>query len=298
MRFGVATAIERTTPDELRPLWARLEEVGYDTLTVWDHFEALRADGGCLEAVAMHAALAMSTTTARCGCLVYSVAYRTAPVLAHVAATLDLLSGGRAFLGLGAGWYEQEQVARGYPVEDAGTRSDRLEEATTAITRLLHDDAPVSVDGDHVVLRDATVEPRPVQSRLPVWVGGGGERRTIPMAGRVADGWNVPMATLDDYRRKAALLRRSAEAAGRDPAGVEATVSLGIGFDEAALRERYGARLDAMRPSILSGSTDEVIERVAAYRDAGADTVLLSVRAPFPVEDLERFAAEVVPAFR
>lgn len=154
----------------------------------------------------------------------------------------------------------------------------------------------MTMAGAHVNLGNAVVEPRPVQDHVPVWVGGGGERRTIPTAARLADGWNVPMATLDDFTRKAALLTRHAEAAGRDPADIEATVSLGIGFSEAELRDRYGHRLDAMRPSILSGSTDEVTHRVAAYRDAGADTVLLSVRTPFPHDDLERFALEVIPA--
>lgn len=298
MRFGVATAIERTTPDELRDLWARLEAAGYDTLAVWDHFDALRDDGGCLDAVAMHAALAVATSTVRCACLVYSVAYRSVAVLAHAAATVDLLSAGRALVGLGAGWYAPEHEAWGVPFDDPATRSDRLAETTTALRRLLHDTAPVTVTGDHVRLQDAVLAPRPVQASLPVWVGGGGERRTLPLAGRVADGWNVPMATLDDFRRKAAIVARAAEAAGRDPAAVERTVSLGIGFDEEQLRHRHGQRLSAMRPALLTGSTDQVIETVAAYRDAGADTVLLSVRAPFPVEDLERFAAEVVPALR
>lgn len=244
----------------------------------------------------MHAALAMSTSRVRCGCLVYSVTYRPAPVLAHAAATIDLLSGGRAFLGLGAGWYEPEHVARGLPFDDPATRSDRLEEAAGAVTRLLHGASPVSTTGRHVVLHEATVEPPPLQDRLPVWIGGGGERRTIPMAGRLADGWNVPMASLPDFRRKVALLRRSAEEADRDRGAVEATVSLGLGFSEAELGTRSGSRLDAMRPGILSGSADEVIERVAAYGAAGADTVLLSVRSPFPREDLQRFASEVIPA--
>jgi alkanesulfonate monooxygenase SsuD/methylene tetrahydromethanopterin reductase-like flavin-dependent oxidoreductase (luciferase family) len=168
MRFGVATAIERTTPAELRSLWQRLEQAGYDTLAVWDHFEALRRDGGCLEAVAMHAALAMSTTRVRCGCLVYAAAYRPAAVLAHVAATIDLLSDGRAFIGLGAGWYKPEHVARGLPFDDPATRSDRLEEVTDAVSRLLHSRAPVTMAGHHVELLDAIVEPRPAQAHVPV----------------------------------------------------------------------------------------------------------------------------------
>ncbi len=295
MHVGIQTALQNTTPAEVRGVWRAAEHAGFDWISVWDHFLAVGGGTSNLEAVAMHTALALDTERVRCGGLVYCVGYRDVAVLANAIATIDHLSGGRATLGLGAGYMAHEYSMWGYPFPAARDRLDRLAETVEALRALFAGDT-VTLDGTHVQLHDAICDPRPIQPRLPIWIGGGGEQRTIPMAARLADGWNVPMATLEDFTRKASILHDAAVAADRDPADIECTVGLGLCWDADRLHERFGERAEAMRPSILSGSTDEVLTRVAAYRDAGADRILLSLRAPFEVEELERFAEEIMPA--
>lgn len=295
MRFGVQTALSNTDVDEVRALWRRVEAAGFEWISVWDHFHAVGGGTSNLEAVAMHTALALDTTSVRCGALVYAAGYRSTAVLANATATIDRLSGGRVTLGLGAGYLEAEHTAWGLPFEPPRDRLDRLEETVGAL-RTLFGGSAATVDGRFVRLRDAVCDPPPLQSRLPIWIGGGGERRTIPMAGRIADGWNVPMATVEDYARKVRVLDRAAEEAGRPADAIERSVGVGLCWDPDRLVERFGERAEILRPSILTGSTQEVVDRVAAYREAGADWLFVSVRSPFDVDELDRFAADVIPA--
>lgn len=295
MRFGVQTALQNTTPAAVRALWRRIEAAGFEWISVWDHFIGIGGGTDNLEAVAMHAALAVDTDRVRCGGLVYSVGYRDVAVLANAAATLDQLSGGRVTLGLGAGYLASEYAMWGLDFPGPRDRLDRLEETVLAMRRLFAGER-VTVRGTHVRLDDAVCDPPPAQPRLPIWIGGGGERRTIPMAARLADGWNVPMATLDDFHRKISVLRTEAERCQRDPASIETSVGLGLCWDPALIPERFGERAEALRPTILSGSTAEVVDRVGAYRDAGADWLFVSIRSPFDPDELERFAQEVIPA--
>lgn len=290
-RYGVNTPLQDVTTDELLAAWRRIDALGFGWISVWDHLQAL-SGGPNLEAVSMHAALALVTERARVGCLVYSASYRSPGVLAKAVATIDHLSGGRAVMGLGAGYFAPEHEAFGVELRAPGARVRHLEHVLVAMRGLL-DGATVRCCSETVVLRDARADPPPVQSHLPIWVGGGGERRTLPLAGRLADGWNVPMASVEDYRRKAAIVAAAAEAAGRDPADIERSVNVGLCWDEAHIPERYGARWQALRPAILTGSTQQVVDHVAAYRAAGADTVILSLRAPFDLDEVERFATEV-----
>lgn len=295
MQFGVQTATQNTTPSELLDTWRRLEAAGYDWISIWDHFYAVGGGTSNLEAVSMHTALAMETSRVRCGSLVYSAGYRSLAVLVNAITTIDHLSGGRATLGLGTGYMQHEYDSWGLPFDSVADRLDRLEETIVAARRLL-DGETVTSSGRFVNLDQAVCDPAPVQQHLPIWVGGGGEGRTIPMAARLADGWNVPMATLEDYGRKVQVLDDHLERAGRAHDAIERSVGLGLCFDRDQLAERYGDRAATIAPAVLSGSTEEVIDRVAAYGAAGADWVFVSTRAPFDNEELERFAAEVIPA--
>jgi alkanesulfonate monooxygenase SsuD/methylene tetrahydromethanopterin reductase-like flavin-dependent oxidoreductase (luciferase family) len=264
VRFGVQTALQNTTPGELILLWGRIEAAGYEWISVWDHFHAVGGGTDNLEAVSMHSALALSTERVRCGGLVYSIGYRSVAVLANAIASIDQLSGGRATLGLGTGYLQAEYDAWGLVLPSVRDRLDQLEETVQALRAVL-------------------------SGRVTTC-------RTIPMAGRLADGWNVPMATVADFGRKPAVFDAAAEAAGRDPGRLERSVGVGLCWDPERLVDRFGERAEIMRPAILSGSIDEVTDRVGRYRAAGADWLLLSVRAPFDAEELDRFAEEVVPA--
>ena len=178
--FGVHAGLQNTSMEALRALWRRIESLGFGWISVWDHFYSatLGDDPECLEAVATHAALACDTTRVRCGSLVYSVGYRHPAVLANVICTIDQLSGGRADFGIGAGWSQIEYDAYGIPFPPVGVRMDQLEEAIQCVRALLRQDR-ADFEGHWFHLRDAQCVPKPVQPDLPIWVGGGGEKRTL-----------------------------------------------------------------------------------------------------------------------
>jgi F420-dependent oxidoreductase-like protein len=298
MRFGVHAGLQNTSTDELRNLWHRIESDGFEWISIWDHFYAADATGGavCLEAVATHAALALATERVRCGSLVYSVGYRHPAVLANAMATIDQLSGGRVTLGLGAGWHQGEYDAYGLPFPAAGVRLSQLEESIQCVRGLLTDDV-TNFEGEHFRLHDARCEPKPVQGRLPIWIGGGGEKVTLRIAARHADGWNVPFIPPDDYGRKVGVLEAHCEREGREPTEITRAVNVGLAWREDDLQTQFGAIADFVRPGVLTGTVQEVVDRVGAYGDAGAEWVILAIRAPFDVDGLDRFAAEVLPAF-
>lgn len=132
--FGVHTGLQNTTVEELRSLWRRIEELPFDWISIWDHFYSADFAGAhCLEAVSMHAALALETTRVRVGSLVYCAGYRHPAVLANAIASIDHLSGGRADIGIGAGWAQNEYAAYGIPFPRAGERLDILEESVTCV---------------------------------------------------------------------------------------------------------------------------------------------------------------------
>lgn len=271
--------------DQLTSLWTTADESGFDWISVWDHFVPVTPlpssdpDGGDNhEAVAMHAALALATRNARIGCLVYNVSYRSPAVIAKATATIDHLSRGRAVVGLGAGYLRHEYEKFGIEFPSAADRSTLLARSVREVRRLL----------------DEVVRPAPLQTHLPIFIGGGGERRTIPTTASIADGWNLAMPTLDDFSRKNAALSRHAEAAGRDPSSIERTVSLGLCFDEDDLPRRFGERWETLRPAVLVGSTQQIVDKVAEYRMAGADTIILSLRHPYDTDEIERFSREVM----
>lgn len=306
MRFGVHTGLQNTTTDELRALWRRVETAGFEWISIWDHFYAadatVGADGAtssgavCFEALTAHTALALETRRVRCGSLVYCAAYRHPAVLANAMATIDHLSGGRVTLGLGAGWHQGEFAAYGIPFLAVPERLRMLDESVQCVRLLLTEDS-ADFDGEFFMLRDARCEPKPLQARLPIWIGGGGERVTLRLVARHADGWNVPFITPSAYRHKVEVLDEHCAREGRDPATIERTVNLTLAWTVEELRARFGGMADWIQPSALTGSTDQIVERIGEYADAGAQAVNVALRAPFDVESLDRFAAEVLPAF-
>jgi F420-dependent oxidoreductase-like protein len=291
--FGVHAGLQHISTDELRAYWRRIEDLGFGWISVWDHFYAATGqpdDADCLEGIAMHAALAVETSRVQVGSLVYSVGYRHPAVLAKAITTIDHLSGGRAAMGLGAGWAEVEYKAYGIEFPRTGTRLDQLEEAAACVRGLLHDET-TTFDGRWFTLTEARNEPRPVQAKLPIWIGGGGERRTLRIAAQYADGWNVPLVSPETFAHKRAVLAQHCEDVGRDPAEIACAVNVGLAWTDESLRQQFGHLADFVSPGVLGGSVDQVVDRIGAYVEAGADQVNLSLRAPFDVDDLERFAA-------
>ena len=273
---------------------ARIEDLGFGWISVWDHFYGATGrpdDAACLEAVAMHAALACSTSKVRCGSLVYSIGYRHPAVLAKAITAIDQLSGGRADMGIGAGWALVEYQAYGIPFPDVKTRMDQLEEGIQCLRGLLHDDV-TTFEGKHFTLTEARNEPRPLQDEAADL-----DRRW----GREADAQHrrEVRRRMERAVHRARHLRpqeRRARSALRDgrprpePRSARA-INVGLAFTEESLQTQFGAISDFVRPGVLSGSDEQIIDTIGRYVEAGADQVNLALRAPFDLDSLERFSA-------
>ncbi len=227
----------------------------------------------------------------------YCVGYRHPAVLANAMATVDQLSGGRVTVGLGAGWHQAEYAAYNIPFPPAPVRLRQVAEAIQCI-RALFTEEVANFEGEFFQLRDARCDPKPVQQRLPLWLGGGGEKVTLKLVARYADGWNVPFVVPEVYAHKVQVLHDHCAAVGRDPAEIECTVNLALAWKDEDLEAQFGGIAEAVRPNVLIGSTQEVIDRIGEYADAGCVQVNLALRAPFDPDGLDRFGAEVLPAFR
>lgn len=205
--------------------------------------------GPCFEGWSLLAGLATMTERLRLGLMVTAVPYRPVGLLARIVGTVDTMSGGRVDLGLGAGNSPDEAAAFGIDIGSPGRRLDRLSEACVALRLLLRTTDPVDFHGEHVTLRGARCDPGPVQAHVPFFVGGKGERRTLPLVARLADGWNYSNGTPEEFGQKLEVLRALSSAAGRHPddvlPSVQIRVSSGGEAEAAELAERYiaaGAR--------------------------------------------------------
>ena len=290
--FGVHVGLQHTTTDDLRGAWRTIEDLGFDWISVWDHFYGATGrpdDAACLEAVALHAALACTTSRVTVGSLVYSIGYRHPAVLAKAITAIDLLSGGRAAMGIGAGWAEVEYNAYGIPFPEIKVRMDQLEEGIQCLRGLLHDEV-TDFEGTYFNLQQARNEPRPAQRKLPIWIGGGGEKRTLRMAAQYADGWNVPFIAPDQFAHKCQVLNEHCDRVGRNPSEITRAINVGLAFTEESLVQQFGKIADFVRPGVLSGSDEQMLDRIGRYVEAGADQVNIALRAPFDLESLARFA--------
>lgn len=279
---------------ELRDLWRRIEAAGYDWISVWDHFYAadLTGDPTCLEAVAAHAALAAETSRVTVGCLVYCAGYRHPAVLAKAITTIDHISNGRAAMGIGAGWSQVEYDAYGMAFPSAKVRLEMMDEAAACLKGMLRDDK-TTFKGEHFQLTDAQNVPRPINPNLPLWIGGGGEKRTLRSVAKYADGWNVPFISPEQFTAKRAVLAQHCDDVGRDPSEIMCAANVGFSSNEEDFEKQFGRLRMGVRPGVMMGSDQEVIDTIGLYVEAGADQINIAVRAPWDPEALERFASLV-----
>jgi F420-dependent oxidoreductase-like protein len=229
VKYALKTTPERTTWNATLEMWRAADDIDlYESAWNYDHFEPIYGERSepCLEGWTMLAALAQATTRIRLGCLVTGVLYRHPAVLANMAATVDIISGGRLELGLGSGWMERECEAYGIRLGTVTERLDRFDEACQVIRGLLHNDV-FSFAGDWYTLTDAVCEPKPVQQpHPPICIGGAGEKRVLRSVARYADHWNFPGGTAADFARKRQVLAQHCADEGRDPAEVRSSVHL------------------------------------------------------------------------
>ena len=297
MRFGAAFWVQRTDWPSLREAALRAEAAGFDDLWIDDHLLSDEADwpDPKLEGWTTLAALAAVTERARLGLMVGANTLRNPGLVAKMATTVDHVSGGRAILGIGAGWFEREHAAFGFDFGAGfGERLDRLVEAVPLIRRLL-DGEEVTHQGRFYRFDRAVCAPRPIQARLPILIGGSGPRKTIPLVARSADMWNA-YGTPDEVAAASALLRAACGVAGRDDRDVERTVNLNavIRDDRAAAEAAWEgwrsvhlphgneARLGA------GGSVADVAATLRAYRDVGFAHAVLIFRSPWDLATIER----------
>lgn len=281
---------------EVLELATRAEAAGFDGVYFADHFlPSMVAQGTpTLECWSVLAALAARVPRIALGPLVCGVTYRNPYVLAKMAATVDHVSGGRLVLGIGAAWQENEHVAYGVPFPPIAERLALLDEACVAL-RSLFDDESTTVVGPHVSICGAVLEPKPVQKRLPLLVGGGGERVTLRIAARHADVWNCWGAP-ETMRHKNAVLDRHCAAIGRDPRSIlrsaAAFFHLTNDRDEAA-RLRAAGQMPR-----IAGDAGELRAAIDAYAEAGVGEIVVPDfawgRGETRRAALERFGADIV----
>lgn len=224
MRFAISTSPQRTTWQWLREVWKRADDLElFESGWTFDHFYPLFGDSteDCLEGWISLTALLHETQRLRGGVLVTGMIYRHPAVLANMAATLDVTSGGRLELGVGAGWNEEECTAYGIDLGTMDERFERFEEGVEVLHLLLTRDR-ADFEGRWYRLTDAMNNPKPVQDPLPICIGGSGLRRTIPAAARWAQHWNYgsPTMNVEDFTMRHRVFVDACEAVGRDPGDI------------------------------------------------------------------------------
>lgn len=251
------------------------EAAGFDLVTVMDHLYQIQGVGPVtdpmLEAWSTLAALARETSKVRLGTLVTGVTYRNPALLAKQVTTLDVLSGGRAVLGLGAAWNEEEHLGYGFDFPPVRERMDRLDEALTIIRSMFTEDRP-SFQGQHYRIEQALNVPRPIQPGGPrVLVGGGGEQRTLRIAARHADMTHWFPLGLETLQRKNEILERYCEEIGRDPSTIERTMAspVVVTLDEAEGQAIIERMPPERRAHVAVGLPEQMAEALRPYLDAG-----------------------------
>ena len=277
------------------------EESGFDSVWVMDHFWQLPPLGGptqpMLEGYTLLGGLAARTRRVKLGTLVTGVTYRNPALLAKMVTTLDIVSGGRAILGIGAAWYEEEHDGLGFDFPPAGERLDRLEEAHQICRAMFSEEAP-SFTGKHYRIEKALNVPRPIQPEgPPIMVGGSGEKRTLRLVAKYADMCNVS-GSPDTVRRLLGVLERHCADVGRDPTEITktrlASLFLSSSPEEAEqttgfLRDAAGAEFDER---FNVGPPEAVVDQVAALVDTGLDVLIFNM--PFADAATVRRAGELL----
>ncbi len=309
IRFGVYTSLRPLEWEPIRDLWQKADQWGYDSLWHCDHFYQAfppDPDGPCLEGWTTITALSQLTKRARIGVMVSGVAYRNPCVLAKIASTLDIVSGGRLNLGIGAGWYEQEHRNFGIEFKSQAGRLQALDEACQIIKSMFTEDR-TTLHGRHYDVTDAACVPKPLQKpHPPIMVAGMGEKVLLKIVARHADMWNGG-GTPERMKRAVEIIARHAEAAGRDSGAIEKTVIIPLCYGMPAEAETAVASAMAgvmqtsaeeARKGMVIGSGEQCLDKIQRYVEAGITHFIFLV-TPFNVEDeFQRFAEDIIPKFK
>ena len=277
MRFAIKTSPQETTWEDMLAVWQAADALDvFESAWTFDHFYPIFSDptGPCLEGWVTLAALAQATERLRVGVLVTGIHYRHPALLANMAATLDIISGGRLELGIGAGWNEEESGAYGIELGSLQERFDRFDEACAVIVGLLTQ-TTTDFSGRYYTLTSARCEPKPVQSPMPpICIGGTGEKRTLRTAAKYADHWNFPGGTVEQFVAKREVLHRHCADLGRDPSEIQTSTHLRLAAD---------------------GDPASVVDAARGFADAGLDLGIVYLPVPHTPAVLEPLATALAP---
>jgi len=270
MRYAFSTSQQRTTWDWIREGWHIADDLEiFESGWTFDHLYPLFGDSteACMEGWITLTALLQETERLRGGVLVTGMVYRHPAVLANMASTLDITSGGRLELGVGAGWNEEECAAFGIDLGTMRQRFDRFEEGLAVLESLLTNDR-TTFDGHYYQLKEAMNNPKPVQRPLPVCMGGSGKKRTLPLAARYAQHWNFGGSDMAEFKECKNVLDEACAAIGRDPSEITCSAVARYGGDDTAFRaelasmETAGVELAII--SVPKTAPPSVVEKIAA----------------------------------
>lgn len=296
IKFGVHAGPQDLSMDELKRLWQQADNSGFHWVSVWDHFYAnplTDRDNPCFEGVAAMAGLASLTSRVRVGCLVFCALFRNPGLLAKAAVTIDHLSGGRAEIGIGAGWFEEEFREYGYGFPPLGQRLDQLEEALAIFRSLIHDDV-TTFHGKYYDMEGAVCSPGPVNPNMRIWVGGRGKQRTPRIAAQYADGFNMPYLPPESVTARLQQLNDECEKRDRDPSELETSVN--VGFYMSTGKSSRQPDIDAR--GSLTGGVSETIDRIGAYQETGIQGLNIAFRPPIDWDAFGLFISDVMPHFK
>ena len=303
VKFGANCWGQYTDWASLHDAGVRVDTLGYDSLWTWDHLYPIVGshEGPIFEGWLTLAAWAEATSQARIGLMVGANTFRNPALVAKMATTLDHISGGRAILGIGGAWFETEHTA--YGIEFGGSPGERLrwlEEAVAIMRGMLHGEEPSG--SRFYAIRSVRNDPPPVQAKLPIIIGGGGEKKTLRIVARYADACNVG-GGLDKVRHKDKVLRRHCEEVGRDESEIERTTGVGVAVirDDPAEARRVFESIFAHNGNAkpwedqLVGTPEQVVDKLRPYLEIGFANFIVGFPSPYDAESMERMITEVKP---
>ena len=307
-RLGILLWSQGTGWDDFERAAIRIDELGYDHLWTWDHVYAIFGDPyqPIFEGYTTLAAWAKVTQQTRLGLLVGANTFRNPGLTARLATTVDHISGGRAILGIGGAWFEQEHVEHGIEFgASPGTRLTWMDEAVGAMRQLLDGATVTSPPDGKYRFEGLRLLPAPVQSHLPIMIGGSGERKTLRSVAKYADMWNA-MGSVDKLRHKVEVLRAHCEAVGRDFSEIELTCGCKpiIRDTEAEARRVWEAQMAHNRTPMADvenddtfwvGTPEQVAQQMIDRKALGFGTFIGELAAPFDDETIQRWMDEVKP---
>jgi F420-dependent oxidoreductase-like protein len=302
IKVGVLPWGQQTDWPSLLEVGRRADELGYDSLWTWDHLYPIQGDwrGPIFEGYLTLAGWAGVTSRVTLGLMVGANTFRNPALTAKIVTTLDHMSAGRAILGIGGAWFEREHVAYGIEFGSGfGERLDWLDEAVEVMHAMVRG-KEATARGPRYQVKNVRNDPPPVQARIPILIGGDGEKKTLHTVAKYADAWNTS-GDIDFVRHKDEVLRQWCDRVGRDESEIERTLGLGLVIirNDAAEAKRVDATFRKQHPGFSDGpkvgTAEQIAESLVPYVQLGFRHIFFDAPAPFDDETLSRFVGEVKP---